>query len=431
MPKDTEPQITADEIADSILKTQFAEIVGEEEVYILRHWRGSFYLWSEGLYKELNDSQVEMAIVRWLQEYNARKASDEEKISISSSKVSNTLLCLGGRCFLESDTEINTWLDGVSRGPVSNVLNGIVNYGVKKDGNCILTEHDPRFFSNIQLQTPYKPARDCPCWKGFLSDVTCQRQELSRLLQQWCGYLLCGDLSAQRLLMLVGDGANGKSVYLEVITAMLGSRNVSQIPLSLFGSQFGLSGTVGKMANITSESHHVVGEEAESILKAIVAGDSMMVQRKFKEPVQVTPTAKVMIATNSLPRFSDKTGGIWRRILIVPFDKIFSQAEQIPTMAQELKKELPGILNWAMVGREDYLKNGFISPRESSEMLDNYRRDADPARAFLLDNYEESSEDRVVCQEMYDLYTSYCKANGFGAINSANLGRQVKYLAVK
>ncbi len=140
------------------------------------------------------------------------------------------------------------------------------------------------------------------------------------------------------------------------------------------------------------------------------------------------PTAKVIICTNALPRFSDRTWGLWRRVLLVPFDKTIAEAHQIKNLAGELRKELPGILNWAIEGLDRLNTNGsFTIPKAHADMLEEYRRDADPARAFLLETYEPSvNGDYVIAKELYSTYVSWCNEFGCSPMNERNFGHQVR-----
>src|SRR2546423_12423351 len=110
--------------------------------------------------------------------------------------------------------------------------------------------------------------------------------------------------AAQRLLFLVGEGANGKSVVLAGLHAMLGEDNVSTVPLEDFGKRFATAQTLGKLVNICPE----VGEldrTAEGTLKAFVGGDRMTFERKGKDAFTARPTARLVLSTNNVLRVSD------------------------------------------------------------------------------------------------------------------------------
>jgi len=155
-----------------------------------------------------------------------------------------------------------------------------------------------------------------------------------------------------------------------VLAGLYGKPNCSDTSLVRFNQPFALYSTLGKLVNMASESSHIIEHEAENVLKGYVAGDTLMFERKFKDPVFAVPTAKIIIATNSKPRFNDKTYGMWRRILLVPFDKVITEANQIKNLADELKTELPGILNWALAGLARLNKQGgFTLPHRAGPCL--------------------------------------------------------------
>src|SRR5262249_2891693 len=146
---------------------------------------------------------------------------------------------------------------------------------------------------------------------------------------EFAGYLLTRSTDAQACLVLVGEGRNGKSVLLAGLQALLGADNVSTVPLEDFGRRFAMAQTLGKLANLCAE----VGEldkTAEGTLKAFVAGDAMTFERKGKDPFTARPTARLVLSTNNVPRFADKTEGVWRRLLLVPFNRRVSDAERVP-----------------------------------------------------------------------------------------------------
>jgi putative DNA primase/helicase len=96
-------------------------------------------------------------------------------------------------------------------------------------------------------------------------------------------------------------------------------------------------------------------------------------------------------------------------------------------LAEHLKKELPGILNFALAGLRRLNQRGFTVPEENKELMEEYRRDADPARAFLRDNYQESlNGENVPCEKIYGAYKIFCDANGCRVMNERSFGQHVR-----
>ncbi|HUW19501.1 MAG TPA: phage/plasmid primase, P4 family [Sedimentisphaerales bacterium] len=423
----------SDHLALGVLSSNFVYDPGGPSLqggaYTLRAWRGDFYIWREGHYVRISDDEVKRLITQHIQALNGTSISDtQQQIAVTSQRINNIMLCLKGRIGIPEQTELNSWPDGREQLITTiAVKNGLVMLD-GRGGRPVLVNHTPDYFTLTKLPYDYDPAAKCELWESFLNDVMLCRSEYILLLQQWAGYLFRSDLREQKFLLCCGEGANGKGVFFEVVSSLVGKENCSEVPLSRFSHPFALYGTLGKMVNMTNESSHIITDDAETMLKSFVAGDRLTFERKFKEQVSAKPTAKVMIATNALPRFNDKTQGIWRRILLVPFDKVIPEEEQIKDLADQRKRELPGILNWALAGLEKLNKAGrFTIPEHSSQLIEEYRRDADPARAFLLENYTYAGNgDKIGCSALYEQYKQYCLDNGNKAMSNRTFGQQVK-----
>jgi P4 family phage/plasmid primase-like protien len=410
--------------------------------WTLRYWRGEFYHWRKGRYEQTSEVEMQLLIKRFLHEENTPTFTHDPPdppIKITRSMVENILLCLAGfeGVHLPQDRELNSWDDGVEKIGIITMsfANGLAIFG-GTGGEPGLTEHTPKYFSLARLPYNYEKDAQCPKWLAFLDDVMEGDGERIKLLQQWAGYLLTSAsrsplvsaLKFQKFLLIAGEGGNGKTVFATILEKMVGEENVSHIPLSSFDKPFALCPTLGKILNSTSESSHGLSELCETMLKSYTSGDRMTFERKFREPISAHPTAKVMISTNQLPNFTDKSNGIWRRMLFVPFDKTIPIDEQNPELANELAKELPGIFNWAYEGLQKLTEAGrFIEPARCKEAISEYRRDTNPARVFLEENYVEGFEfEGIPCGEMYQSYVAWCNQNGYHPLNASNSGKEVK-----
>jgi P4 family phage/plasmid primase-like protien len=267
----------------------------------------------------------------------------------------------------------------------------------------------------VALAYAFQPDAGCPQWHAFLQRNLAGDPGTIALLQQWFGYLLLPDTSLQRFLLLVGEGANGKSVICAVVQALLGDRNVCTVPLEFFGQRFHLVETLGKLANIVPE----VGELdkiAEGALKAFVTGDPMQFERKHKAPFTARPTARLVLATNNAPQFSDKSDGIWRRVLLLKFAVQIPLEERIPGMDKAwwwgAAGELPGILNWALAGLFRLRQHqAFDVPCVCRDAIDTLRAESNPARRFLQEYYQAGSGE-VEKESLYERYREWCGKNG-------------------
>lgn len=295
-----------------------------------------------------------------------------------------------------------------------------------------LSQHTGNFYTFNYLDFDWNGETDSSLWIDFLVFATNSDAERFILLQQWAGYLLKHSTEQQKFLLCYGDGANGKSVFFDVMMAMLGKENCSTVPLSKFNDVHQLTQVYGKMANITDESSKGLEEEAETALKQYTGGTQVMFKRLYNNPFSAYPTAKIMIATNKLPHFVDTSNGIWRRILLVPFDAVISEDKQDKKLAEKIKAtEMPGVLKWALEGLRMLEEQGrFIEPKACKDALEQYKHQMNPLVVFLEENFEPTKcdIDKIETRQLRKWYEQWCEEHGYKAKNDTNVGIQMKKL---
>jgi putative DNA primase/helicase len=354
--------------------------------------------------------------------------------------VSNIENALASITVLAGTVEAPAWWDGREWKPRNLIAldNGLLDLDAFFAGRAdVLLPHTPRWFSPTCLPYPFDADADCPCWRAFLERNLERDRERIGILQEWFGLSLTPDTSRQRFMVFEGEGANGKSVVCAALEALLGSENCSHVPLEVFGERFQLTPTIGKLANIASE----VGEldkAAEGFLKSFTSGEPMQFDRKHKPPIQALPTARLVLATNNRPRFSDRSGGLWRRMILMPFRVTI--AENDPSRVFGMDKaawwkssgELPGIFNWALTGLDRLRRQDrFTQSQVCEQALAEYRTENNPARMFLSETCHELPEGQTPCAKLYHAYSEWCGANGYSPLASASFGKEVRRLFPK
>lgn len=440
---DKTPERTADQWAWLFLLHAFYQnFEWDRGATILMHyWQGEFYDYRDQVYCRFPEDELAVCVRDFL--IGPKRFIDPSCIgdylnidpceNFSTRLIDEIIRILKMRAdvFVSSSRQAPCWLAAPPQGTPAtamlNMGNGLLDLEGALAGKAeSLYGYSARWFDMVRLPYDYEPKAVCPRWEQFLDEVMCGDEELKRLVQLWCGYLLTPDTAQHKCLIAVGEGANGKSVLFNVVESMLGEHNVSHVPLEVFGERFALNSTIGKLANIVSE----VGDMdrvAEGRLKEFVAADRMTLDRKFQEPQSVKPTARLMLATNNLPRFNDKTDGIWRRIIVVPFRRTFAPHEQDRHLSETLLEERSGILNWAIAGLRRLRETGAFPPaRLADAALDDYKTDCNPAREFLLEHYHNSSPGFVTAQEAYQRYLKWCQDTGHRPVADRVFGKEVK-----
>ena len=317
--------------------------------------------------------------------------------------------------YLKPDMNAPASLDGnFDPTYVIPLKNGLLDFSVYP---YKLHPHTSGLYTFNYLDYDWLGEEDSDMWIDFLITATSGDEQRFLLLQQWAGYLLKHSCEQQKFLLCYGDGANGKSVFFDVMTALLGKGNCSTVPLSKFSDVHYLTQTYNKLANITDESSKGLEEEAETALKQYTGGTQITFKRLYQQPFSAYPTAKIMIATNKLPRFVDTSNGIWRRMLLVPFDAVILPDKQDKHLAEKIKAtEMGGVLKWALEGLRDLEKMGeFIEPKACRSAIDQYKREMNPLVVFLEENFEMTGcqLDKVETKQLRRWYEQWCEDYGY------------------
>lgn len=289
------------------------------------------------------------------------------------------------------------------------------------------------FFTFTTIPIEYKDDAECPLFLEYLNTVQPDK-DIQTLLQQWLGYNLFFSNEFEKFAIFVGEGANGKSVFCKIMMAIIGTENISHISLENFdiGRTFPIASTEGKLSNISEELNEI-DKTQEGLLKQFISGNSMTVERKFGQPFELIPTARLTFATNVLPRFSERTNALWRRLIIIPWEHTIPENKQDRrfgsiTFWQE-SGELPGIFNWALSGLKLLIEsNQFIEPKACEDLKKKYKLDSNPATQFLLDNYcfSQDETDIIPTESIYGEYKKFTEKFGYRPISASNLSKEIK-----
>ncbi len=283
-----------------------------------------------------------------------------------------------------------------------NLCNGTLV--LKKDGTVVLREHRKEDLFTYTLSYPYDPNAECVRWRNYLNRVL-PIQENQQVIGEYIGYSLMPDHRYQKILWVVGDGQNGKSVLLEIIEYLLGTPNISYLSLSdLTNDDVKRAGIVGKLLNVSYESSDDIDA---NVMKLLAGGERVMVKNLYKDPVMTSDYGKFICAFNQLPR-AELTFGFFRRLIIVPFDVTIPSDEVDKHLADKLRGELSGILNWVLQAWVELMKRGEFTTSESCEnALETYKLQADNVKLFLKEMCEPC-EFTTAAPDIHKAYKNFC-----------------------
>jgi len=362
---------------------------------------------------------------------NADKATRKVNTALVNNVINATASLPG--VLIPHHIERMTWLPDRSRRRYVAMQNGLIDLDAvledRPEDECILP-HSTDWFSTISLPYSFEKNAKCPLWQSFLQRNFDGDQEVIDLLQEWAGYLLTPDTNQQKFLLLEGEGGNGKGVYSAGLIGMLGTDNCGYVSLEAFGDRFSKTSTLGKLLNISADSGDV-DKMAEGQLKSFIAGDPMTFDRKGISAIEARPTARLMICCNQRPRFSDRSDGIWRRMMPVYMGVQISEDERVIGMDKsewwEEQGELPGIFLWALRGLARlHVQGRFTVPAAVKENMDDYKSEMNPAKMFLDEYIEESTNEEIRSSILYDFYKNWANNFGYRPLSERQFFKEVK-----
>lgn len=280
-------------------------------------------------------------------------------------------------------------------------------------------------YSTVKLNCNYDGNARSPEFKNYLETTFDNDKEMVFLIAEMLGYCLTTSTKFQKSFILYGTGSNGKSVFLNIIEKLLTYSNIASVSMSDLGKAFSRSSINGRLVNISSELEGYVQET--DYFKKIVSGDLIDAQYKFKDIFEFKPYCKLLFAMNTLPKTKDKTDGFYRRLIIIPFDKTFSEEQQDKTLNAKLEKELDGILQVALHGLKRLAKyNKFTMPSKVTDMLNHYKFDSSPISQFAEDYLVLQQDEKIQCEILYQEYNCFCQRNGYKPLNFGNFGKELR-----
>ena len=301
-----------------------------------------------------------------------------------------------------------------------NVKNGMLDLGTRE-----IRPHSRDYLSTIQLQARYDLTAICPRWEQLLDEVFQGDVELIDLVQEFMGYSLIPDTSQEKALLLIGEGANGKSTLLRVWEYLLGPDNISSVTLAGLQNEFHRVTLQGKLLNITAEVNPMTVEQAD-YFKRIITGDTIDAAHKGCPVFSFRPFARLVFAMNRMPRVKDTSHGFYRRLLMVPFNRAFEGEDADRALSQKLTTQIDGVFRWALDGLDRLNRTGsFTEAAESARMLAAYKRANNPLVAFVQDCCELSPEADAGKDTLYAEYREYCTEKGFSPASSETFFREL------
>ena len=291
---------------------------------------------------------------------------------------------------------------------IINVRNGLL----RLDG-MEFAPHDPDHLSRVQLNAEYDPDAAADGFKKFLEEVIPEQEDRETLMEVVSTALVGNQVNLEKIVMFVGEGHNGKSTLLEIISEVFGQGNISHVSIhQLIEERFARAELDGKMMNIYAD---ISGNEITNlgVIKSLVTGEPIMAEYKGQPIFVLRNKAKLVFSCNRLPNIGEDSDAVFRRFIIINFPVQFDGAKDNPNLKRELttEEEKSGILNMLLDSLRQVVDNGgrLTHAMTIDGMRDMWRTQSDHVKRFASDCLKKADGHNEDKTDVYQAYTMYCK----------------------
>lgn len=311
--------------------------------------------------------------------------------------------------------------------PTADVVVPVLNGYVHVDGLSVtLKEADRSLGIRHVLNCAYQPRAIAPMFEAFLARALPDDAVRGRV-QEYIGYTFLADARFQQAQLWLGEGANGKGVLANIVQALHG--NIAAVNLDALDG-FKLSVLVG--ANLIYADEVPRSRINEQLIKSMIAGERVQVDRKHKDPLSIHIRGKWVVCGNHLPAVVDHSTGFWRRWDIVPFGETIPVSERDPLLSRRIiSTELAGVLVWALEGLVRLLARGGFEPELPAAMkaaLQDAKADTNSVAAWSNECAIALTVGHVPKKDVFDHYRKWCIENVLQPVGSVQFWKRMREL---
>ena len=338
-----------------------------------------------------------------------------------------------------------------------NVMNGTLRFSVveeedpdcpdpdvrrmRKSARVQLDPHSQEDLITKLADVEYKSGAKAPIFEAFIGDIL-PHEPVQRFVQRYLGYCLTALTREQVFALFHGEGRNGKSTLVDIVAKILADYSTS-VPISTLvndsrggkGSEAtpDLARLPGARFVRTAEPREGLSFD-ESLIKGLTSGEPLPVRRLNQDFNDIYPTFKLAISVNRKPTIRGNDDGIWRRVLLVPFDVQIAVDKVDKQLSDKLWAERSGILNWLIDGLCHYLEMGGLHPPEEvMAATKEYRDESDVIGSFVRAAIEitKDEHDQVEAGRLYGVFCQFCRRQGITPLSGTTFNRRLPKAAAQ
>jgi putative DNA primase/helicase len=301
--------------------------------------------------------------------------------------------------------------------PVINCANGEVWIG--PDGTVDLRPHRPESHLRHCLDVEYDPKATCPRYDKALREIFAKADNPKAMVRHWnevFGYIIQPKRNIPAIMIMYGAGDNGKTVLIRTVTRLLGTDLVhAQRVEDLDKSRFAIGSLFGKYL-FADDDVRAGARLPDGMLKTISEAKEVSGELKYGRSFNFVIRTVPVLLCNNIPSVADLSHGMRRRLMVLPFDRIFTRDEKDPDLFERIwASELPGILNQALAGYKRLLDRGtkFKLPNAVKQATTAWLQQANPLPAFIQAHCIAKTQGRCLIKDFYARYSAWTQDMGY------------------
>lgn len=306
-----------------------------------------------------------------------------------------------------------------------NVLNGVVHLPTQA-----LMAHDPSQLLSHQCPVPYHPEARADTFERFLRTISKDDPEWVDFLQRAVGYTLSGRVGEEVIFFMLGIGSNGKSVFCNVVRRVLGAYSIG-LPANFLMASNKADGeaatpALARLPGVRMAQFNEIEAGAKlsaQTVKLVTATDAVSARRLYGEFFDYAPSHTPWVRANHRPIVTDNDEGIWRRIVLIPFDRHFTADEKDVRLEEKIMAEAPGVLAWMVRGHAAYLNSGMRRAKRVAGASASYRRESDLVGQWMDERSVRKPGAEWVKTSAFSDYRHWCSEQGLHAMTMTSFTR--------
>lgn len=391
--QDIKPEVKKPKV-DQMLLFAMEIAVGKAEVtvtYCLEE--DKFYEYRNGVWQHINEFDLLSYACMNLEKINKHTIASKKQI-LENLKVIK-----------------NIKLEKFNQESLINLENGMFS-----PEDLAIFPHDEKYYSTMRIPYKYDSEAKCELWLKTLNEILEGDKHKINILQEFFGYCLTKDTRQHKALLLTGESRSGKSTILQTLRSVVGDKNCSSVPLKYISNPQYTPMLINKLVNLDTDVS-AKAAEFEAEFKTITSGEPVSCNQKFIAAFEFQPCCKVVMAANIFPKITDHSSAFYKRLILIPCDRVFSDEEQNKNLLSELRVELPGILNWSAQGLKRLRERGRFEDLEfMREAVKELEDENNPVNIFFEEHIvvDLSGNKYIEKSNLYELYKKWCfETNNF------------------